>query len=612
MFWSKIWFFLVAVGAAIALVIALVMPAPAERQQRTHETQRLKRACMVTNVLLRDNARVRVAKAAEIAAPDTGIPLALSQVTGEHVSDGAHSRLKQLLLGLKFAGGKGPDFIIALDKDGRVVARTGDNSDSYGETMRGYFVVDDALDGYMRDDIWLTPSGLYAVSAVPVVTPTTPFEWAGVVVTGRAIANEFANEFKQKLETEVAFYSDDDVLAKSSTAEIHGEVMKRLGGDKRPAPNECSEPFPVEAGGNTYDVIASGLPGEAGALGAYYTLFIARQASTGFAGAFDAVTKDDLAFGHFPWIPLGALFLLVVTLGIALMWWETDRPMRLLANDAVQIAKGEGERLNETLHRGKAGSIARSVNVAIDKLMRETKTAKSDLDQLLGPLPGQAARPGKTSVPPPSSSIPFGLGISSPSPAEFRFSDSKGTPPPPKQAVARPQRASSNSGAVAEAGYGELDLELPPPPPNVIAGAAQPKVAPKPQAATHKQVVPEFIAMPLHESLEDDSSIPSLQAPVGLRSGMDEQLLGNDMQTRAAGDSLSPDPDAAYFREVFEEFLAMKRKCGEKTDSLTYEKFAVKLRNNREALQSKHGCRSVKFQVYVKDGRAALKASPVR
>ena len=38
----------------------------------------------------------------------------------------------------------------------------------------------------------------------------------------------------------------------------------------------------------------------------------------------------------------------------------------------------------------------------------------------------------------------------------------------------------------------------------------------------------------------------------------------------------------------------------------------AKLRNNREALQAKHGCRSVKFQVYVKDGRAALKASPVR
>ena len=30
MFWSKIWFFLIALGATIALTIALVMPRPAQ------------------------------------------------------------------------------------------------------------------------------------------------------------------------------------------------------------------------------------------------------------------------------------------------------------------------------------------------------------------------------------------------------------------------------------------------------------------------------------------------------------------------------------------------------------------------------------------------------
>jgi hypothetical protein len=74
----------------------------------------------------------------------------------------------------------------------------------------------------------------------------------------------------------------------------------------------------------------------------------------------------------------------------------------------------------------------------------------------------------------------------------------------------------------------------------------------------------------------------------------------------------SQDSDTVYFREVFEDFLALKRKCGEKTDNLTFERFAAKLRNNRDALMSKHHCRTVRFQVYVKDGKAALKASPVR
>ena len=42
------------------------------------------------------------------------------------------------------------------------------------------------------------------------------------------------------------------------------------------------------------------------------------------------------------------------------------------------------------------------------------------------------------------------------------------------------------------------------------------------------------------------------------------------------------------------------------------DKFSKKLRKNRKALMDKHGCREVKFQVYIKDGKAALKATPVK
>jgi hypothetical protein len=68
----------------------------------------------------------------------------------------------------------------------------------------------------------------------------------------------------------------------------------------------------------------------------------------------------------------------------------------------------------------------------------------------------------------------------------------------------------------------------------------------------------------------------------------------------------------AYFRTIFQGFVELKRKCGEPTENVTYEKFVAKLRDNREQLIKKLGCKSVKFQVYVKDGKAALKASPVR
>lgn len=72
------------------------------------------------------------------------------------------------------------------------------------------------------------------------------------------------------------------------------------------------------------------------------------------------------------------------------------------------------------------------------------------------------------------------------------------------------------------------------------------------------------------------------------------------------------DPEDQHFREIFRDFLAMRDKCGEPQDGLTWDKFNAKLRKNKEQLVAKYNCRTVRFQVYAKDGKAALKASPVK
>ncbi len=71
-------------------------------------------------------------------------------------------------------------------------------------------------------------------------------------------------------------------------------------------------------------------------------------------------------------------------------------------------------------------------------------------------------------------------------------------------------------------------------------------------------------------------------------------------------------PEEQHFQEIFREFVATRERCGEGADGLTYEKFAVKLRKNKEQLVQKYNCRTVRFQVYVKEGKAALKATPVK
>jgi hypothetical protein len=63
---------------------------------------------------------------------------------------------------------------------------------------------------------------------------------------------------------------------------------------------------------------------------------------------------------------------------------------------------------------------------------------------------------------------------------------------------------------------------------------------------------------------------------------------------------------------VFDEFVRTRQQCGEDTDQLTYERFLAKLMKNRKAIIDKYNSKSVRFQVYVKAGKAALRAVPVR
>ena len=71
------------------------------------------------------------------------------------------------------------------------------------------------------------------------------------------------------------------------------------------------------------------------------------------------------------------------------------------------------------------------------------------------------------------------------------------------------------------------------------------------------------------------------------------------------------DPDEAHFQETFERFLELRRETGE-AGNVSYEKFVAKLRRNRGELMERHHAKGVRFSVYLKDGRAAIKASALR
>ena len=56
----------------------------------------------------------------------------------------------------------------------------------------------------------------------------------------------------------------------------------------------------------------------------------------------------------------------------------------------------------------------------------------------------------------------------------------------------------------------------------------------------------------------------------------------------------------------------MRKQHGEPTEGLTFDKFAGTLRKTRDQVMSKGGLREVRFAVYEKEGKAAIKAQPVK
>jgi hypothetical protein len=85
--------------------------------------------------------------------------------------------------------------------------------------------------------------------------------------------------------------------------------------------------------------------------------------------------------------------------------------------------------------------------------------------------------------------------------------------------------------------------------------------------------------------------------------------------------SLTPEPSGdngasfdenAHWHEVYDQYVATRKQCGEPTDNLTFDKFGVTLKKTRDQIVEKHGAKAVRFTVQIKEGKASLKAQPVK
>jgi hypothetical protein len=154
-----------------------------------------------------------------------------------------------------------------------------------------------------------------------------------------------------------------------------------------------------------------------------------------------------------------------------------------------------------------------------------------------------------------------------------------------------------------------------PPPPAAAQGFGAPQQQPGPGPNAHA-APPPAVANKLAMQATTPAFPPGPQAAAKAHGNEEDEetMVGKpsaDLIAATGGHVTAADP-AAEWHHVYEEFLRTKRECKEPTEGLTFEKFQQTLTKNRDALMQRHGCKRVRFSVYVKEGRASLKATPVR
>lgn len=254
-----------------------------------------------------------------------------------------------------------------------------------------------------------------------------------------------------------------------------------------------------------------------------------------------------------------ALLVLVAAVLTVLPGGGAARWPRELVGAADRIARGDFEARVPKLS-GTAGKVGAALNRAA--------------------AAAAAARPAAEPAPEPAAALPLPV-------------PEAGPPPSPVPAQAEDTRDFPS-------GLGGRASSVAPPPP--------PPAAPIPAASTTGRLdASELFGKP------EAPAAPAGRTGTARFGAAETAPQAPAAAPAAAGPApLTPESEEEHWQQVFQDFLKVREQCREPSEGLTYERFRQKLQKNKESLVQKYSCRAVRFQVYVKDGKTALKATPVR
>jgi hypothetical protein len=640
MFLSKIWFVLVGLLAGVAMTAAFVAPRPADRRIEQLEGQRLDRAQYAAEQMLKTDAHRWIDYVAKLGR-DVVIAEALdaaTRATGEPkmIHETVRARLHTLIPDLAIIG---VESLIAVDDRGRVVARVGpgEREADYGEAITGAEVVADALRGYQSDDVWGAGGKLRRIAAAPVLSKGRD-RIVGAMIVGAETGKRLAELWKKNLGVDIAVLLRKQILTSTLPEAVLGELPDLIDARKGEiAESRRSRAISLPVGGERMLAVAAPFTGQAAEQDAYYVLIGKTAPASNPWALLSSTAADDLRWGHFPWLGLGGMVIAILAIGILLQHYETEQPLDRLRRELRKVAAGDLQKIDDHRFPGKFGGVARDVNAAVERFTHgpgaradgaRSELQRKDIGAILdsdlpegptfdvpagGPLypaPLQAAGAPFLDKPLPAAApSPFGSPFTAAPPSPFMASPPAAAPPP-----RLPQLVP------ATAGGGGSRIPMPPPSATVAMGGpvSLPPLGRPPVASVDSSQTIVDHAVPSSLFGRGSENGHERGHPEPLSAGPEAfgaEMTGEASTSPAGADdrrSLDVPSDEVHVREVFAEYLAARRQCGESTANLTLEKFRAKLDANRQQLIAKYGCRTARFSVYIKDGKAGIKATPLR
>ncbi len=218
-----------------------------------------------------------------------------------------------------------------------------------------------------------------------------------------------------------------------------------------------------------------------------------------------------------------------------------------------------------------------------------------------GPASGKGAAQAMPPPPPPISSPTVPIPAAAAKPTGVTASIPAASLPDEFDAAFAPAPETKPKPAVAESKAKAAPAPAPAPaaPPHEFEAPADFN-----PDATRVATIPQEL---LQASLRPTKDLPAIPMPAPSRVAVPMPRVPS-----VASASSVVNTEEQHFQEVYREFVTTRERCGEPADGLTYDKFLVKLKKSRDQLVAKHACRTVRFQVYVKDGKASLKATPIK